>query len=101
MRKSLLSCFLALSLFVEAAPKNTPCSSAMCPLPFDMQCEEPVRFDNECQYEGAQGIAMATRSGKNNGITMAEIVAGFLVVAIITVGALILTNNSPSRPQSS
>jgi hypothetical protein len=101
MRKLLLSCFLALSLFIEAAaPPSRPCRSN-CPLPFDPECEESAHFDDECQYDGAQGIAMATRSGYNGGITMAEIVAGFLVVAVITVAAVILTNNSPARPQSS
>lgn len=46
------------------------------------------------QYEGAKGPAMASRAGRTMGITTAEIAAGFLAVAVIVVGAVILTNNS-------
>lgn len=54
---------------------------------------QPMRQINP-QREGARGAALASRSGYQCGISVAEMVAGLTFALIVTGIALVLTNNS-------
>jgi hypothetical protein len=58
--------------------------------------EDPTStyYQYPSQYMGAKGPAVASRAGRTMGITTAEMAAGFVAVAVIVIGAVILTNNS-------
>lgn len=71
-------------------------ATSFSPLKAQPFTEDPNNsyYQYPSQYNGAIGAATASRSGYTNGITTAEIAAGVIAVAIVIVGAVILTNNS-------